>query len=206
MGREEKNQLTREKILNAALNEFGQKDYFTASTNSICKNHDISKGLLFHHYKTKDELFMACVQQCFDALSKYLEECSLITEGNIQDILSAYMSRRIEFFNCYPDYQRIFYTAVLNTPIHLKNQIDESRQSLNHVNQTFLRKVLQTVELKESVDCEQVIRVIIDYGNYIQMKYKDSYITAEEGQLSVMEEHNREFTQLINMIFYGILK
>ena len=51
MKREEKSENSKERIIKAALEEFGQNGYVAASTNNMCKNHDISKGLLFHHYK-----------------------------------------------------------------------------------------------------------------------------------------------------------
>ena len=47
-----------QRILNAALKEFAQKGYKNASTNQIVKEADISKGLLFHYFKNKKQLFL----------------------------------------------------------------------------------------------------------------------------------------------------
>lgn len=47
----------RERILNAALKEF-VKGYKTASTDTIVREAGISKGLLFHYFNTKKELFL----------------------------------------------------------------------------------------------------------------------------------------------------
>lgn len=46
------------RILNAALKEFAQKGYDDASTNQIVKEAGISKGLLFHYFNNKKELFL----------------------------------------------------------------------------------------------------------------------------------------------------
>jgi len=48
----------REQILNAAINEFAQKDYKNASTNEIVKKAGISKGLIFHYFKNKKQLYI----------------------------------------------------------------------------------------------------------------------------------------------------
>lgn len=47
----------RARIINSALDEFGSNSYDKASTNNIVKNAGISKGLLFHYFKSKQELY-----------------------------------------------------------------------------------------------------------------------------------------------------
>ena len=47
----------RDRIINSALDEFGRNSYDKASTNNIVKNAGISKGLLFHYFKSKKELY-----------------------------------------------------------------------------------------------------------------------------------------------------
>ena len=47
-------EITYEKILDAAITEFGTKSYETASLNTVCSENNISKGLLYHHFKSKD--------------------------------------------------------------------------------------------------------------------------------------------------------
>lgn len=68
MNREEKNELSKEKIINGCIKEFGTNEYVAASLNNVCKNNNISKGLLFHYYKNKEELFLICAGKCFEEL------------------------------------------------------------------------------------------------------------------------------------------
>lgn len=53
MKQKEKNKISRDKILNAAIIEFGTKDYGKASLNNICNDNNISKGLIYHYYKIR---------------------------------------------------------------------------------------------------------------------------------------------------------
>ena len=73
MRKETKTERTKERILAAAMDEFGSKGYAASSLNNIC-NAGISKGLLYHNFKSKDDLFLACVRRCFNTLSEYLKE------------------------------------------------------------------------------------------------------------------------------------
>ena len=72
MKQEEKSKKSVERILTAALQEFGQHDYFSASINNICRNGEISKGMLFHHFKNKEELFYELTDSAADGLKRMI--------------------------------------------------------------------------------------------------------------------------------------
>ena len=61
MKKEEKTELTKKKILSAALQEFGSNGYRGASLNAICES-GTPKGLLYHNFKNKDALYLSCVK------------------------------------------------------------------------------------------------------------------------------------------------
>ena len=73
MKREEKNQQTRRRIMDSALAEFSRQGYGASSVNTICSAQDISKGIIYHYFKTKDDLYLACVEECFQLLTQYLK-------------------------------------------------------------------------------------------------------------------------------------
>ncbi|MFR5712295.1 MAG: TetR/AcrR family transcriptional regulator [Clostridium sp.] len=81
MKREEKNQQMRRRIMDSALAEFSGQDYGASSVNNICSAQGISKGIIYHYFKTKDELFLACVKECFSLLTAYLSERMQQGEG-----------------------------------------------------------------------------------------------------------------------------
>lgn len=60
----------RDAILNAALKEFVSRGFDQASTNIIAKEAGISKALMFHYVKNKQELFL----QVYDYFSNLLNE------------------------------------------------------------------------------------------------------------------------------------
>jgi len=52
----------RDRILNSAIEEFSLYPYDKASTNNIVKNAGISKGLLFHYFGNKKELYEKLIE------------------------------------------------------------------------------------------------------------------------------------------------
>lgn len=47
----------RERIINSALKEFSQNTFDKASTNTIVKEANVSKGTLFHYFESKEKLY-----------------------------------------------------------------------------------------------------------------------------------------------------
>ena len=56
----------REDLLEAAIAEFGVTGYHGTSTETIAERAGISQPYLFRLYGTKKDLFLACVDRCFD--------------------------------------------------------------------------------------------------------------------------------------------
>lgn len=92
MKKEEKTRLTREKIIEAAVAEFGTKGYENANINSISDS-GISKGLIYHNFAGKDELYLECLKICFAEITE-----ALACPENISDH-SVYFEKRIKLFN-----------------------------------------------------------------------------------------------------------
>ena len=84
MKQSEKTKRTKEKIMAAAMEEFGTKSYDAASLNTMCIENQISKGLIYHNFKNKDQLYLQCVGQCYAQMTEYLQR----TEDDFTDVQS----------------------------------------------------------------------------------------------------------------------
>ena len=116
MKREEKNQQMRRRIMDSALAEFSGQGYGASSVNNICSAQGISKGIIYHYFKTKDELFLACVKECFSLLTAYLSKRMQQGEGTARERLEQYFTCRMAFFASHPIYQRLFCEAIVSPP------------------------------------------------------------------------------------------
>ncbi len=76
------------RLINAAMREFGENSFDKASTNKIVKEAGISKGLLYHYFDSKEDLFDYLFDYALDAVAKPIAEEIGLED---QDIL-----RRIE--------------------------------------------------------------------------------------------------------------
>jgi AcrR family transcriptional regulator len=92
----------RDRIINAALQEFASKGFALASTNEIVKRAGISKGALFHYFASKEDLYQFLCNYVFEIVKRdyyaKIEDCG-------GDFISRYVSalkRKQALFKQYP--------------------------------------------------------------------------------------------------------
>lgn len=168
MRQEERNRIKREKIMAAALREFGSKSYAEASINTICAEDGVSKGIVYHYYKDKDALYLACIRQCFAEMVDYLKEHMPPLEGSSEEKLDIYFETRLKFLNEHPRNQGIFYQTSLYPPNHLRARIKEAREPFDSYNLALLQNILEGHALRKHLsqeDLETLYMLYVVYSN-----------------------------------------
>ena len=64
---------TVEQLIAAATQEFSQKGYAEASTESIVQKAGVTRGALYHHFKGKKDLFLAVFQAAQREIGRRIE-------------------------------------------------------------------------------------------------------------------------------------
>ena len=196
MKQEEKNRISRERILPAAFAEFGAHGYLGASINTVCANGRISKGLLYHYYADKDTLYLACVNQCFQELTAYLSghlDVETVT-------LDQYFDVRLGFFREHPLHQRLFCGTVADPPAHLKQQLSDCRREFDALNEAMFTAILKKERLAEGVSLQDAIwqfRLLGDFFN--------TYLKANSQEIPQPEEYDRLCRQTLHTMLYGLI-
>lgn len=198
MKKAEKTELTKKKILHQAMQEFGSKGYRGASLNAICEA-GIPKGLLYHNFKNKDALYLACVAECFQSLTNCLKEAEI---GNDME---KYMRVRMAFFNEHEMEAHIFFDAVLQPPEALYDQISALRKEFDALNKAFYQQVLHSIELREGITEEEAM----SYFTMLQDMFNSSFSSRNCRNISLsdkMDIHERDLPKILDYMLYGIAR
>ncbi len=198
MKKAEKTELTKKKILHQAMQEFGSKGYRGASLNAICEA-GIPKGLLYHNFKNKDALYLACVAECFQSLTNYLKEAEI---GNDTE---KYMRVRMAFFNEHEMEAHIFFDAVLQPPEALYDQISALRKEFDALNKAFYQQVLHSIELRDGITEEEAM----SYFTMLQDMFNSSFSSRNCRNISLsdkMDIHERDLPKILDFMLYGIAR
>ena len=70
---QQRSEETRTKIMEAAIKLFSNSGYNKASVDDICAEAGISKGAFYHHFKSKQELFLALLDGWLEAIDNSIE-------------------------------------------------------------------------------------------------------------------------------------
>ena len=157
MKRDEKNLLSRRKIMDSAFEEFGKQGYGLSSVNTICKAGNISKGILYHYFKDKDELYLVCIKELFDSLTERLQS-ELANIGGTKEIrLGRYFDARLRFFRENPLYHKLFCDVIVAPPAHLAQAISEIKADFDALNILVLTELLQSARLRSYRTIQSVV-------------------------------------------------
>lgn len=196
MKKEDKTELTRKKIISAAMKEFGSKGYAGAALNNICAT-GIPKGLLYHNFKNKDAVYLACAKQCISALTERLRS------ADIGCNLQKYMSIRMKYFEEHECEAQVFFDAILQPPEHLCAQIKELRTEFDELNMRLYRQMLSSVTLRKDVSFEDAL----SYFSMMQSMFNcwfSSSVSLEIPFKDKINTHEANLTKLLDLMFYGI--
>lgn len=200
MKREEKNQMTKRKIVESALREFSKNGYRGSSVNDICQNGGVSKGIVYHYFDTKEELYLVCVEECFTLLEAFIGKDLINWKGDTEEGLEEYFRRRDNFFVQNPKYQNIFTEALVYPSTNLKEGIREKIASFENLNKKILRNMIENVDLREGISVDDVIEVFLDYQGYINSTGN------KNGQENDFHEHEARAKKAISILLYGVVR
>lgn len=201
MKREEKNQKMRRKIMDSALAEFSDQGYSTSSINTICTAENISKGIVYHYFEAKDDLYLACVEECFQQLTDYIRDHISKEAASIEKHLENYFSLRTLFFKEQPIYQRIFCEAVITPPAHLKQEIQKRKQDFDTLNTQILRQLLTPASLRSDISIEQIIEIFRQFQDFINIRYQMTDLNAH-----TFEVREEDCLRALSVLLYGVIQ
>lgn len=199
MKKSEKTELTREKILNAAIAEFGANGYDGGTINQICAGNHISKGLIYHNFVNKEDLYLCCAERVIHHFVEY------IRKRKEEDDLQQYMMLRDAFFSANPMYARVFFEVILQPPKALAEPIREIKKPLDDLNREIYQAAVRKLHLREGVSEEAAMEyyrmVLVMFNGYFS---SPAYAGADMDD--IMNDHEKKLLQILDLVLYGIAR
>lgn len=211
MNQREKSTISTIAIIEAGINEFAAKGRLI-SLNGICQNHGISKGKLYHHFSSKDELLCACVCHALNKLTSDIDDYQIDDSISIKDNFHNYYMQRIYHWKENPNE-----LIVLRLAYNLRQKIfsDESLQKINEYQLEWRKakkvKILQMLHSKNNtlrISDESIAEImLLMYENTFQVLEDRVISSLKTEDIQTTEKYTEELIDyhdtIINMILYG---
>ena len=171
----------REKIVNAAVDEFAEYGLENASTNRIVENSGISKGSFYQYFEDKQDVFMHLLTVLEKEKMDYFRDrhppsTNLDTFEYFRWMLKAGM----EFNSAYPRMTQAMTRVLLGEGLYYGENFSSYREKTTQALTMMIQQAIQRGEVDPSVDVELAVMVMDTWSNAISTyilnegrKYKD---------------------------------
>ena len=171
---------------------------------AICAGHGISKGMMYHYYTGKDELFLACVGHVFQSLLKHVRhDAAALGKQAVFETIKNYFAIRECYFQRHPKEKNIFENALLRTPKHLQEEISRLHQPLFEMNQTFLKGIVLKMQLRGGLRNDQVLQYIECVGTLLPSMLR---LYQMPGGLSDLHAMLATSEEILDMLLSGVIR
>lgn len=198
-GKEIKAEISREKIIKVALEEFVQYGYKGASTNSICKNARVSKGLLYHYYPSKENLYLSVLENAINDFKNNINIKIIPKEKKGIEYISEYFDMKFKYFTENPLYSKFIPGSILN------NDLEEAKllvKDFEEYNNSLIYEVLKSIDINPKFDVEKAFELILIVGEKLEEKHIKN---IENSSVEIaIDEFRKDHKLMIEMVFEGI--
>jgi TetR/AcrR family transcriptional regulator len=149
-----------DRIINAAIKEFAQKGYDSASTNEIVKEAGISKGLLFHYFQSKKQLFFFLFDYCYNLVADEFFKKVDLTERDFFKRVRQAVHIKMDLQSKYPDILTFIQEAFMQDSPEIKVEFDKKKQELNAVNTGIIYDGIDLSKFRDDVDPQKILKII----------------------------------------------
>lgn len=199
----ERQERSRQAIIQAAMDEFGNADFEAVTMEQICVIHEISKGMMYHYFSNKDELFLCCVSMIFQELWKYLlENRSIPADEPVFESLKRFFLLRESFFQTRDREKHIFENAVFYPPKHLAAQIQKYREPIHEENDRYLRQIVSRAKLHKNLNEEKAIRYL---DSVYQLFWNALHHYCQPQRSQSFHSILTEAEEFLEMLLFGVI-
>lgn len=145
------------RIINSAFKVFSKNDFEKASTALVVKDAGISRGLLYHYFTNKQELFEYIQYFAYHIVYESMAKEINWKNDDVFERLSKSMKIKLELINDYP-YVFNFFNRYPNlvTPEKKKRYKAEEH---NKTRESFYSETINQVALKDNIDFDLMLAV-----------------------------------------------
>lgn len=191
----------KQKIMDVALEEFAQLGYQATSTNVICKKAEVSKGLLYHYYGTKENLYLSSLRYVIDSFKYNVTIQIEVNSKKGIEYIGEFFNAKFKFFKDNPLYSKLIVNLLLN------NKIEEAKLLANEFeeyNRNLLHEVIKNIDFNPKFDREKAFELIVMIGEKLEEKHMKNLEIKDKD--TVAKEFRIEHKIMLEMVFEGIDK
>lgn len=196
----------KEQILDACLAVFARHGYKNTSTGMLAEAAGVSKALIFHHFKSKKELYLSVLDRCFEKGRIEMGFDNLLEHQNFFEAKEKFSIIKFDYYKKNPDLYKVVREAFFAPPDELKEDIIEKYGALITNKDKEWERLFERIPLREGVDCGQAFKLVMFILDYFDNKYISELADNDDLDEKYLRSFLEERNSFLSMIRYGIEK
>lgn len=205
-GAEQNIEDSRRRILMSAIREFAESGYTKASTNAIVRNARASKGLLFHHYGSKKDLYLAALEYSVEFLVDFfLKNLGSLPEDPV-DRFVTWASLKTRMLAEEPLIYKMTLGGIMEAPKEIRPEI---QARLNRIGERLMPVFLSRIDfsgLRSGVDPGKAVRYILLVFGALSERYLEAAVDSPDKGLSSLPSAMVEIEEYADLIKHGLYR
>jgi len=204
----------KEKILDSCFEVFVENGYSKTTTVMLSESAGISKALLFHHFKSKKNIYMTVLERCFDKMAAEIEEEPLSSFNDFFEAKGQSGLYKVEYLRQNPDISKLLYEAYSATPDELREEIykfvvhlREKYGDVEVKKNRMMKELFDDIPLRDGLESEQAYELVNIVMNHfrttIAKELTDESKILDDEYWKKLFAKKKEF---LEMIRYGIVQ
>lgn len=205
MKQEDRSKISRNNITESALFEFAENGYERTSIQKVCLRAEISKGGFYHHFNSKEDLFISCCEWLACDIETILDGFKLDLSADIEQNMLRLAQLLLEISREKPYLKPILFYAMFLPPAKCEEQLYILREKTMEKIMDIAKEKVSYAGLKTSP--EEVIRAFfIPYlFSIFSQGLSDWAISDPELCKNASRRHKQLFKIILHDHLYGAL-
>jgi TetR/AcrR family transcriptional regulator len=207
MPRVKKNTATpQERILAAAFEEFATNRFKIASTNQIAKEAKVAKGLLFHYFKNKEELYLAVFERTVLRVTEIFWSQLQPNQADIFERLRYWSVLRLKMVHEDPKMYHFMSMAMTDCPETMKPKFMKILEPIQRKVWEELTRDADISKLRSGVTLQQTIEVLTIFTAGLEQRMSAFMSATPDHGLAMLEALNQQVHSYLELIRDGLYK
>lgn len=191
----------KDRIINSALKEFAKNGFAKASTNIIVEQANISKGLLFHYFGSKKELYEQLEKFVINLVVNAIED---EIDWDVTDFFERIKQVAMIKGRLTKEYPYIYdFMAIMIEEKTLDNLREQTKDSSNDLENRVYKKNIDFSMFRDDLDLAKTMNIIRwTFEKFGAELMKNQNLTGIKINYQKMEQETEEYIEILKKAFY----
>ena len=195
-------------ILLAATEEFSEKGFFQTKTEDIANRAGVSKGLVFHYFKSKKNLYNQVVKVAIQQLEE-LFDYTQFPNDSLVNLFDYSLKRKFEIAESHAAEMALMldvYGNLEKLPEELQKEIFEYIEKMKTDSYEMIAQIIRQMPIREGVREEDVVKLILTVFNQVEIEAKQQMSATKITDYHFFDKMIDEASRQVRILESGFLK